>query len=71
MDFIYYYKILELEKTATEGHIKKGYRKLTRKLHHDLNPNDKEAHKKFQAINEANEVLSDPDKSGLIDIIKH
>lgn len=62
MEFIDYYKVLEIEKTATEADIKKAYRKLARKLHPDLNPNDKEAHKKFQAINEANEVLSDPEK---------
>ncbi len=62
MDFIDYYKILEIDKTASAEDIKKGYRKLARKLHPDLNPNDKEAHKKFQQINEANEVLSDPEK---------
>ncbi|MBC7933827.1 MAG: DnaJ domain-containing protein, partial [Rhizobacter sp.] len=59
MEFIDYYKILEIDKSATEADIKKAYRKLARKLHPDLNPNDKDAHKKFQAINEANEVLSD------------
>src|SRR6478672_4762574 len=62
MDFIDYYKILGIEKNASEEDIKKAYRKLARKLHPDLNPNDKEAHKKFQQINEANEVLSDPEK---------
>src|SRR5580765_233501 len=62
MAFIDYYKILGVSKTATEEDIKKAYRKLARKLHPDLNPNDKEAHKKFQQINEANEVLSDPEK---------
>ena len=68
MDFIDYYKILEIEKTATEADIKKAYRKLARKLHPDLNPNDKEANKKFQAINEANEVLSDPEKRQKYDL---
>jgi curved DNA-binding protein len=68
MDFIDYYKILEIEKSATEADIKKAYRKLARKLHPDLNPNDKEAHKKFQAINEANEVLSDPEKRKKYDL---
>ncbi|UAY52854.1 DnaJ C-terminal domain-containing protein [Ferruginibacter albus] len=68
MEFIDYYKILELDKTATEADIKKAYRKLARKLHPDLNPNDKEAHKKFQAINEANEVLSDPEKRKKYDL---
>lgn len=62
MAFIDYYKILGLEKNASEDDIKKAYRKLARKYHPDLNPNDKEAHSKFQQINEANEVLSDPEK---------
>ncbi|HEV9035750.1 MAG TPA: J domain-containing protein [Puia sp.] len=62
MDFIDYYKILGIGKDATEEDIKKAYRKLARKHHPDLNPNDKEANKKFQQINEANEVLSDPEK---------
>jgi len=62
MDFIDYYKILGVDKNATEDDIKKAYRKLARKYHPDLNPNDKDAHKKFQQINEANEVLSDPEK---------
>jgi curved DNA-binding protein len=68
MEFIDYYKILEIEKTATDADIKKSYRKLARKLHPDLNPNDKEAQKKFQAINEANEVLSDPEKRKKYDL---
>ncbi|WP_426064665.1 DnaJ C-terminal domain-containing protein [Flavobacterium sp. DSP2-3-1] len=58
MAFIDYYKILEVDKKATEAEIKKAYRKLARKYHPDLNPNDKEAEKKFKDINEANEVLS-------------
>ena len=62
MEFKDYYQILGLNKNATDDEIKKAYRKLARKLHPDLNPNDKEAHKKFQEINEANEVLSDPEK---------
>lgn len=62
MEFIDYYKTLGIEKNASAEQIKKAYRKLARKLHPDLNPNDKEAHKKFQQINEANEVLSDPEK---------
>jgi curved DNA-binding protein len=57
MDYIDYYKTLEVSKTATEAEIKKAYRKLARKYHPDLNPNDKEAEKKFKEINEANEVL--------------
>src|SRR5829696_8788632 len=62
MDFIDYYKILGLDKNASDEDIKKAYRKLARKHHPDLNPNDKEANKKFQQLNEANEVLSDPEK---------
>src|SRR4051812_21778117 len=62
MAFIDYYETLGVSKNATEDDIKKAYRKLARKYHPDLNPNDKEANKKFQQINEANEVLSDPEK---------
>ncbi|MFC1225433.1 MULTISPECIES: J domain-containing protein [Pedobacter] len=62
MDYIDYYKILDLKKDATTEDIKKAYRKLARKHHPDLNPNNEEANKKFQQINEANEVLSDPEK---------
>ena len=62
MTFIDYYEVLGVKKDATQDAIKSAYRKLARKHHPDLNPNDKEAHKKFQQINEANEVLSDPEK---------
>lgn len=62
MEYIDYYKILGLNKDASTDDIKKAYRKLARKHHPDLNPNDKEAVKLFQQINEANEVLSDPEK---------
>ncbi len=58
MAFIDYYKILGLTKKASADDIKKAYRKLARKYHPDLNPNDAEAQRKFQQINEANEVLS-------------
>lgn len=61
MDYIDYYKALDVTKSATEAEIKKAYRKLARKYHPDLNPNDKEAEKKFKEINEANEVLSNPE----------
>lgn len=62
MDFVDYYKTLNVPKNASADDIKKAYRRLARKYHPDVNPNDKEAHKKFQQINEANEVLSDPEK---------
>lgn len=62
MAYIDYYKILGLDKSATQEDIKKAYRKLARKYHPDLNPNDKEANRMFQQINEAHEVLSDPEK---------
>lgn len=62
MAYIDYYKILGLNKDAGQEDIKKAYKKLARKFHPDLNPDDPDAHRKFQEINEANEVLSDPDK---------
>ena len=62
MTFIDYYKILGIDKKATISDIKKAYRKLARKYHPDLNPNNADAKKNFQQINEANEVLSDPEK---------
>lgn len=62
MAFVDYYKTLGINKNATEDEIKKAYRKLAREYHPDLNPNDTEANKKFQQINEANEVLSDAEK---------
>lgn len=67
MAYIDYYKILGVAKNASADDIKKAYRKLARKLHPDLNPNDKEAHRKFQELNEANEVLSDPEKRAKYD----
>ena len=58
MAFIDYYKILGIDKSASDKDIKKAYRKLARKYHPDLNPNDNTAEKKFKEVNEANEVLS-------------
>ena len=58
MEFIDYYKVLGIDKSASENDIKKAYRKLARKYHPDVNPDDKEADRKFKEINEANEVLS-------------
>jgi len=62
MDFIDYYKVLGLDKSASAKDIKNAYRKLARKYHPDLNPNNADAKTNFQQINEANEVLSDPEK---------
>lgn len=62
MEFIDYYKVLGIDKSASEKDIKKAYRKQARKYHPDLNPKDLEAEKKFKQINEANEVLSDSEK---------
>lgn len=61
MAYIDYYKILGVDKSATQDDIKKAYRKLARKHHPDLNPGDKEAEKKFKELNEANEVLGNPE----------
>src|SRR6185295_18612475 len=57
-----YYEILGVKRDATEDQIRQAYRKLARKHHPDLNPSDKAAEEKFKEINEANEVLSDPEK---------
>ncbi len=62
MTFVDYYRTLGIDKSATPKDIKNAYRKLARKYHPDLNPNDQDAKKNFQQINEANEVLSDPEK---------
>lgn len=62
MAFIDYYSILGVDKSASAEDIKKAYRKMARKYHPDINPTDPEAHSKFQQINEANEVLGDPEK---------
>lgn len=61
MAFIDYYKILGIAKTATEKEIKTAYRKLARKFHPDINPDNKDAEINFKKINEANQVLSDPE----------
>jgi curved DNA-binding protein len=62
MEFIDYYKVLGITKSASASDIKKAYRKLARKYHPDLNPDNAEAEKNFKQINEANEVLSDTEK---------
>ncbi|MEX0595296.1 MAG: J domain-containing protein, partial [Candidatus Paceibacterota bacterium] len=67
MEFKDYYKILGVDKSASEKDISKAYRKMARKYHPDLNPNDLEAKRKFQEANEANEVLSDSTKRSKYD----
>ena len=62
MEFVDYYKILEVPKTATESEIKAAFRKLAKKYHPDLNPDNKEAEAKFKEMNEAYQVLSNPEK---------
>jgi curved DNA-binding protein len=62
MEFKDYYKTLGVAKTATEKEIKQAFRKLARKLHPDVNPGDKSAESRFKEVNEACEVLGDPDK---------
>jgi curved DNA-binding protein len=62
VDYKDYYKILEIDKKATPEEIKKAYRTLAKKYHPDRNQNDKKAEEQFKLVNEANEVLSDPEK---------
>lgn len=62
MQYNDYYKTLGVDKKAKEADIKKAYRKMARKYHPDVNPNNPQAEKKFKEVNEANEVLSDPEK---------
>ena len=67
MEYKDYYKILGVDKNASEKEIKAAYRKLARKYHPDINPNDPQAETKFKEINEANEVLSDSEKRAKYD----
>ena len=62
-----YYEVLGIDKNASQDDIKKAYRKKAKECHPDLHPNDKEAEARFRELNEANEVLSDPDKRARYD----
>ena len=62
-----YYEVLGVNKGASEDEIKKAYKKMARKYHPDLNPDNKEAEEKFKEVNEAYEVLSDSDKKARYD----
>ncbi|NLW24086.1 MAG: molecular chaperone DnaJ [Clostridia bacterium] len=66
-----YYEVLGVSRDSSEDDIKKAYRKLARKYHPDVNPGDKEAEEKFKEINEAYEVLSDPEKRARYDQFGH
>src|SRR5690242_10108404 len=62
VDYKDYYKILGVSENADQKEIRQSYRKLARQYHPDVNPGDQAAEEKFKEINEANEVLSDPEK---------
>lgn len=66
-----YYEVLGVSKSATQDEIKKAYRKLARKYHPDVNPDDKDAEAKFKEVNEAYEVLSDPESRAKYDQFGH
>ena len=66
-----YYEVLGVDKNATDEDIKKAYRKMAKECHPDLHPNDKQAEERFKELNEANEVLSDPEKRARYDRFGH
>ena len=66
-----YYEVLGVDKSSDENTIKKAYRQLAKKYHPDMNPGDTEAEVKFKEVNEAYDVLSDPDKKAKYDQYGH
>ncbi|MBQ4605602.1 MAG: DnaJ domain-containing protein, partial [Clostridia bacterium] len=66
-----YYEVLGVDKSSDENTIKKAYRQLAKKYHPDMNPGDAEAEVKFKEVNEAYDVLSDPDKKAKYDQYGH
>ena len=66
-----YYEVLGLSKGASDEDIKKAYRKLAKQYHPDMNPGDKEAEAKFKEVNEAYQVLTDPEKRRMYDQFGH
>ena len=66
-----YYEVLGVDKSADDGAIKRAYRQLAKKYHPDMNPGDAEAEQKFKEVNEAYDVLSDPDKKAKYDQYGH